>query len=44
MLRRAVLILSHAALAQDEPPQWLDDRLKIELFAEHPEIVAPTGK
>ena len=39
----AVFLLSTAALAQDESPVCLDDRLKIELFAEQPEIVTPTG-
>ena len=29
--------------AQDEPPRSLDRRLKIELFAENPQIVTPTG-
>jgi putative membrane-bound dehydrogenase-like protein len=29
--------------AQDEPPRSLDPRLKIELFAENPQIVTPTG-
>jgi len=32
-----------AAIAQDAPPRSLDARLKIELFAEHPQIVTPTG-
>ncbi|MGQ0635433.1 MAG: PVC-type heme-binding CxxCH protein [Planctomycetaceae bacterium] len=31
------------ALAEDAPPRSLDPRLKIELFAEHPQIVTPTG-
>jgi putative membrane-bound dehydrogenase-like protein len=31
------------AVAQDAPPRSLDARLKIELFAEHPQIVTPTG-
>ncbi|MGE0757033.1 MAG: PVC-type heme-binding CxxCH protein [Pirellulaceae bacterium] len=26
-----------------EPPRALDDRLRVELFAEHPQIVTPTG-
>lgn len=30
-------------VAQDELPQVLDDRLKIELFAENPQLVTPTG-
>jgi len=29
--------------AQDEPPRSLDRRLKIEMFAENPQIVTPTG-
>lgn len=31
------------AAAQDTPPRSLDARLKIELFAEQPQIVTPTG-
>jgi putative membrane-bound dehydrogenase-like protein len=31
------------AVAQDEPPRSLDPRLTIELFAEDPQIVTPTG-
>ncbi len=27
----------------DEPPKSVDPRLKVELFAEHPQIVTPTG-
>ena len=47
-LRSALLILvpfvpASVALAQDEPPRSLDPRLKIELFAENPQIVTPTG-
>ncbi len=34
---------SSAAAAQEPPPRSLDPRLKIELFAEHPQIVTPTG-
>jgi len=30
-------------VAQDAPPVCLDDRLKIELFAEQPQLVTPTG-
>src|SRR5712691_4182942 len=30
-------------LSADEPPKSLDPRLKIELFAEQPQIVTPTG-
>ncbi len=37
-----VATLSSAA-AQDAPPRSLDSRLKIELFAEQPQIVTPTG-
>jgi putative membrane-bound dehydrogenase-like protein len=32
-----------SAAAQDAPPCSLDPHLKIELFAEHPQIVTPTG-
>jgi putative membrane-bound dehydrogenase-like protein len=35
--------LTHVALAQDELPRSTDPRLKIELFAESPQIVTPTG-
>ena len=31
------------ALGQDEPPRTTDARLKIELFAESPQVVTPTG-
>ncbi len=34
---------SVVALAQEAPPRVLDDRLKLELFAEQPQIVTPTG-
>lgn len=34
---------SVVALAQETPPRVLDDRLKLELFAEQPQIVTPTG-
>ena len=44
---RATLVLAIAccqfATAADPPPKSLDPRLKIELFAEHPQIVTPTG-
>jgi putative membrane-bound dehydrogenase-like protein len=30
-------------MAQDAPPRSLDPRIKVELFAEHPQIVTPTG-
>ena len=39
----ASLILASNAFAQDQPPVSLDPRLKIELFAENPQIVTPTG-
>src|SRR5665213_2534490 len=32
-----------AATAQDSLPRSLDPRLKVELFAENPQIVTPTG-
>lgn len=38
-----VLILACSAFAADEPPKSLDPNLKVELFAEHPQIVTPTG-
>ncbi len=31
------------AFGADEPPKSVDPRLTIELFAEHPQIVTPTG-
>ena len=31
------------AMGADEPPKSLDPRLTVELFAEHPQIVTPTG-
>ncbi|MBS0264030.1 MAG: c-type cytochrome [Planctomycetes bacterium] len=31
------------AQAQDAPPKSLDSRLQVQLFAEHPQIVTPTG-
>jgi putative membrane-bound dehydrogenase-like protein len=37
------LVCSSAAFAQDAPPKSLDPRIKVELFAEHPQIVTPTG-
>jgi putative membrane-bound dehydrogenase-like protein len=44
---RAILVLAMAwcqfAVAADPPPKSLDPRIKIELFAEHPQIVTPTG-
>jgi hypothetical protein len=36
-----VLLLTGSALAAE--PRVLDDRLKLELFAEQPQIVTPTG-
>lgn len=35
--------LYHPAAAADPLPKVVDPRLKIELFAEHPQIVTPTG-
>jgi putative membrane-bound dehydrogenase-like protein len=37
-----VLSMSGVCFA-DDPPKSLDPRLKVELFAEHPQIVTPTG-
>lgn len=48
-MRRSVILsvclacLSGQLVRADEPPKSLDPRLKIELFAEHPQIVTPTG-
>lgn len=36
-------LLPGAILGQDSPPRSLDPKLKIELFAENPQIVTPTG-
>ncbi|MFM9961432.1 MAG: PVC-type heme-binding CxxCH protein, partial [Planctomycetaceae bacterium] len=38
-----VMLLANLVAQADEPPKSLDPRLKIELFAEHPQIVTPTG-
>ncbi len=47
MQRLSLLVFAVLAIAPqaraDEPPKSLDPRLKIELFAEHPQIVTPTG-
>ncbi len=37
------LVVVSSAISQDEPPRSLDPRLKIELFAENPQIATPTG-
>ncbi len=37
------LLCSSVAVAQDAAPKSLDPRVKVELFAEHPQIVTPTG-
>ena len=43
-LALCLIVLAFASpLHADEPPKSLDPRLKIELFAEHPQIVTPTG-
>jgi putative membrane-bound dehydrogenase-like protein len=38
-----VVVVPAGLLAADEAPKSVDPRLKIELFAEHPQIVTPTG-
>ena len=38
-----IVVLTADPLRADELPRSLDPRLKIELFAEHPQIVTPTG-
>lgn len=38
-----VLFVACPTFAADEPPKSLDPKLKVELFAEHPQIVTPTG-
>ena len=48
-MRRAVFLsmclacFSGPLVRADDPPKSLDPRLKVELFAEHPQIVTPTG-
>ena len=48
-MQRSVLLaiclawLSGQLVRADDLPKSLDPRLKIELFAEHPQIVTPTG-
>ncbi len=37
------VVVPAGLLAADEAPKSVDPRLKIELFAEHPQIVTPTG-
>lgn len=38
-----ILMQAATIMAADEPPKSVDPRLKVELFAEHPQIVTPTG-
>lgn len=38
-----VVLMANLVANAEEPPKSLDPRLKIELFAEHPQIVTPTG-
>ncbi len=38
-----LMLFGSAAIAQDDLPRVLDDRLKIELIAENPDLVTPTG-
>jgi putative membrane-bound dehydrogenase-like protein len=38
-----LIVIVDTVAAQDAPPRSLDPRLKVELFAEHPQIVTPTG-
>ncbi len=38
-----VMLMTNFVAQAEEPPKSLDPRLKIELFAEHPQIVTPTG-
>ncbi len=42
-LTLCTFVATVAVVAQDEPPHSMDPRLKIELFAEAPQIVTPTG-
>lgn len=43
ILSVCLAFLSNPLVRADDPPKSLDPRLKIELFAEHPQIVTPTG-
>src|SRR5690348_2687003 len=38
-----LLLIGTAVFAQDAAPRSVDPRLKVELFAENPQIVTPTG-
>ena len=38
-----VVLVAGMACGADEAPRAVDPRLKVELFAEHPQIVTPTG-
>ncbi len=38
-----LFVFVSSTFGQDEPPRSLDPRLKIELFAENPQIATPTG-
>lgn len=48
-MRRSVILtvglglFSIQQVRADDPPKSVDPRLKVELFAEHPQIVTPTG-
>ncbi|MBI3863817.1 MAG: hypothetical protein HY290_18160, partial [Planctomycetia bacterium] len=37
------LVCTSSLFAQDAPPKSTDPRVKVELFAEHPQVVTPTG-
>jgi len=43
LLALSCVVCRASVMLADEPPKSLDPRLKIELFAEHPQIVTPTG-
>jgi putative membrane-bound dehydrogenase-like protein len=43
LLLTLLMVFPGAVFSADEPPKSLDPRLTIELFAEHPQIVTPTG-
>lgn len=43
LITDSLLLITDGPLQADDLPVSLDPRLKIELFAEHPQIVTPTG-
>ena len=43
LLALSCVVYRASVMLGEEPPKSLDPRLKIELFAENPQIVTPTG-